>query len=85
MYEETGQMKLRTKIWSEAPWAIWCHNIPKFDRGSWGKYMMFHICSLTGDNRVEKTYNGDYMCVRCAHRAPGGAVALLEMMNWDNA
>ena len=80
-------MMPRTLLWSEDGWGLWKHNISNehvwHDRGSWGVYMLFHRCGRDRGGRASKTYDGEYMCVRCAHRAPDGAVGLLEMMNWD--
>lgn len=57
----------------------------KSDRGTWGKYMLFHSCGFEDhpEHRVDKRYDGSHCCVVCDHEAPDGAVALLELMNWE--
>ena len=77
-------MKHRTILWSEGGWGLWEHEIPKIDRGSWGKYMLFHDCGIERDHRV-RTCGDKMVCVRCVEHAPDGAIALLKLMNWDDA
>lgn len=79
-------MNFKTTVWSEGDWGLWRHNGMKSDRGSWGKYMLFHTC---GDKRHPEhrvaNYNiFPYLCVVCSEQAPDGAVAILEMMNWED-
>ena len=74
----------RTLVWFEGGWGLWKHNISKADRGSWGEYMLFHHCGAERNHRAARRPCGSYVCVRCEHVALDGAIALLEMMNWDN-
>ncbi len=80
-------MNFKTTVWTEGDWGLWRHNTMKSDRGSWGKYMLFHNCSGTEGNynehRVAKDYNETYGCAVCMRQAPDGAVAILELMNWE--
>ncbi len=78
-------MHFKTTVWSEGDWGLWRHNTMKSDRGTWEKYMLFHTCGDKAhpERRVAKQSDESYMCVVCCHRAPNGAVAVLELMNWE--
>ena len=82
---------IRKKIWNFENWCLWRWRGDMVDRGFLGnsEYSLFHECgasvSQSRDHRVATSdeNGGQKYCVRCLKNAPDGAVAVLELMNWE--